>query len=139
MGLHVGNMQVKEVYVGSTPVKEMYVGAQKVWPTSEVYEISMTELTGTGEYHSMLDVTVPAGETWTVTVQGTISIPTSRENRQPKIVIGSKSFGPFGPTVEVNVTGTVTSKSQRIAIWTNAAGFASSWGTDFTGTVTIEK
>src|SRR5699024_12608536 len=92
-----------------------------------------------GLYFSMLDVTVPAGETWTVTVQGTISISTNRDNRQPKIVIGSKAFGPFGPPVEVNVTGTVTSKSQSIAIWTNASGFASSWGTDFTGTVTIEK
>src|SRR5699024_12249488 len=100
MGLHVGNMQVKEVYVGSTPVKEVYVGAQKVWPTSEVYEISMTELLGTGVYHSMLDVTVPAGETWTVTVQGTISLPTNRDNRQPKIVIGSIAFGPFGPPEE---------------------------------------
>src|SRR5699024_9982809 len=129
----------KEVYVGSTPVKEVYVGAQKVWPTSEVYEISKTELLGTGVYHSMLDVTVPAGETWTDTVQGTISIPTNTDNRQPKIIIGSKAFGRFVPTVEVNVTGTVTSKSQRIAIWTNASGFASSWGTDFTGTVTIEK
>ena len=139
MGLHVGNMQVKEVCVGSTPVKEVYVGAQKVWPTSEVYKISVEGLLGTNTYHSLLDVTVPAGETWTVTVQGTISIPTDRENRQPQIVIGSKSFGPFGPTVEVNVTGTVTPGSQRIGIRTYASGFASSWGTDFTGTVTIEK
>lgn len=139
MGLHVGNMQVKEVYVGSTPVKEVYVGAQKVWPTSEVYEISMVDIMGTNTYHTMLDVTVPAGETWTVTVQGTISIPTTRENRQPQVVIGSESFGPFGPTVEVSVTGTVTSDSPRIGIRTYASGFASSWGTTFIGTVTIEK
>lgn len=139
MGLHVGNMPVKEVYVGSTPVREVYVGAQKVWPTSEVYEISMTGLMGTGTYHSLLDVAVPAGETWTVTVQGTISIPTDRRSRQPQIIIGSESFGPFGKVAEVNVTGAVTSASQRIGVQTNAEGYASSWGTDFTGTVTIEK
>lgn len=139
MGLHVGNMPVKEVYVGSTPVREVYVGAQKVWPTSEVYEVSLTGVMGTSTFHSLLDVTVPAGETWTVTVQGTISIPSGRESRQPQIVIGSESFGPFGEVAAVNVTGIVTSKSQKIGVRTHAEGFASSWGTDFIGTVTIEK
>lgn len=139
MGLHVGNMPVRQVYVGSTPVREVYVGAKKVWPTSEVYEVSLTAAMGSDTYHSLLDVTVPAGETWTVTVQGTISIPTDRENRQPRIIIGSESFGPFGMSAEVNVTGTVTSGSQRIGIRTYASGYPSTWGTNFTGTVTIEK
>lgn len=139
MGLHVGNMPVKEVYIGSAPVREVYVGAQKVWPTSEVHEVSLTDALGTETFHPLLAVTVPAGETWTVTVQGTISVPTDRGTRQPRIVIGSESFGPYGEGAAVNVTGTVTSESRNIGVRTNAEGFASSWGTSFTGTVTIEK
>lgn len=139
MGLHVGNLPVKQVYVGSTPVTAVYVGAKKVWPTSEVYEVTLTDVTGDGTFHPLLTVTVPAGETWTVTVQGTISTPITRTSRQPQIVIGSASFGPYGDGAAVSVTGTVTSGSRNIGVRTNADGYASSWGASFTGTVTIEK
>lgn len=139
MGLNIGNVLVKQVYVGSTPVTAVYVGAEKVWPTSEVHEVSLTDVTGTNTLHPLLAVTVPAGETWTVTVQGTISTPINRESRQPQIVIGSESFGPYGPTVEVDVTGTVTSESRNIGVRTNGGGALPDWGVSFTGTVTIEK
>ena len=92
MGLHVGDMPVKQVHVGSTTVTAVYVGAEKVWPTSEVHEVSLTDVMGTNTLHPLLTVTVPAGETWKVTVQGTFSHPIDRESRQPQIVVGSESF-----------------------------------------------
>lgn len=137
MGLHVGNMPVKEVYVGSTPVTAVYVGAEKVWPTSEVYEVSLTDVMGFGTFHPLLTVAVPAGETWTVTVQGTISTPIDRTTRQPQIVIGSATSGYYGDGAAVNVTGTVTSGSRNIGVMTNGSGPL--FQTSFTGTVTIEK
>lgn len=139
MGLNIGNVPVKQVYVGSTQVTAVYVGAEKVWPTSEVHEVSLTDALGTNTFHPLLTVTVPAGETWTVTVQGTISTPITRTDRQPRIVIGSESFGPYGEGAAVNVTGTVTSGSRNIGVRTNAAGDAPFWGVSFSGTVTIEK
>lgn len=127
------------VYVGSTPVTAVYVGAEKIWPTSEVHEVSLTDVDGYDTVHPLLTVTVPAGETWTVTVQGTISTPITRTDRQPRIVIGSASFGPYGDGAVPSVTGTVTSGSPDIGVMTKARGTISVWGASFTGTVTIEK
>ena len=139
MGLHVGNLPVKQVYVGSAPVTAVYVGAQKVWPTSEVHEVTLTDVTGTNSFHPLLDVTVPAGETWTVTVQGTISTPITRPSRQPQIVIGSTTSSSYGDGAVVSMTGTVTSESPDIGVRTNGGSVLPTWGVSFTGTVTIEK
>ena len=139
MGLNVGNAPAKQVYVGSTPVTAVYVGAKKVWPTSEVYEVTLTDVTGTDTFHPLLTVAVPAGETWKVTVQGTISTPITRTDRQPRIVIGSASSVPYGNGAVLSMTGTVTSESPAIGVRTNGAGPISNWGVSFTGTVTIEK
>ena len=139
MGLFVGNMPVKQVYVGSTPVTAVYVGVEKIWPTAEVHEVSLTDVTGTNTLHPLLTVTVPAGETWTVTVQGTISTLITRETRQPQIVIGSATSGHYGDGAVVSMTGTVTSASRDIGVRTNGGGTLPNWGVSFTGTVTIEK
>ena len=61
MALTVGGTPVKAVHVGSTPVTAVYVGAEKVWPTSEVYEVSLTDVRGNDTIHPLLTVTVPAG------------------------------------------------------------------------------
>ena len=137
MGLNVGNMPVKEVYAGSTPVKEVYVGAQKVWPTSEVHEVSLTDVLGSGTIHPLLTVTVPAGETWSVRIQGTMTKASSAEFRQPEVRIGDATFGPYGTGEAVDCSGTVTSDNATIAIVTNAD--KGSFAVSFVGTVTIEK
>ena len=137
MGLHVGNMPVKQVYVGSAPVTAVYVGAQKVWPTSEVHEVSLTNVYGNGTVHPLLTVTVPAGETWSVRIQGTVTKSSSAEFRQPEVRIGDATFGPYGHGEEVDCSGTVTSADTTIAIVTNAD--KGSFAASFVGTVTIEK
>ena len=137
MGLHVGNMPVKQVYVGSTPVTSVYVGAEKVWPTSEVHEVSLTDVYGNDTVHPLLTVTVPAGETWSVRIQGTMTKSSSAEFRQPEVRIGDATFGPYGQGEEVDCSGTVTSADTTIAIVTNAD--KGSFAASFVGTVTIEK
>ena len=137
MGLFVGNMPVKEVYVGSTPVAAVYVGAQKVWPTSEVHEVSLTDVVGSGTIHPLLTVTVPAGETWSVRIHGTMTKASNTSSNQPQARIGGAIFGPYAKGETVDVSGTVTSADTTIAIVTQAG--ASFNSVSFVGTVTIEK
>ena len=137
MGLNVGNLPVKQVYVGSTPVTAVYVGAEKIWPTSEVHEVELTDVVGSGTVHPLLTVTVPAGETWSVRIQGTITKASSAEFRQPEVRIGDATFGPYGQEETVDCSGTVTSAGATIAIVTNAD--KGSFAVSFVGTVTIEK
>ena len=137
MGLFVGNMPVKEVYVGSTPVTAVYVGAEKIWPTSEVHEVSLTDVAGSGTVHPLLTVTVPAGETWSVRIQGTITKAGSTPSSRPTARIGGAIFGPYAQGNTVDVSGTVTSADATIAIVTQAG--ASFNSVSFVGTVTIEK
>ena len=137
MGLFVGNMPVKQVYVGSTPVTSVYVGAEKVWPTSEVHEVTLTDVVGSGTVHPLLTVTVPAGETWSVRIQGTITKAGSTLSSRPMVSIGGAIFGPYAAGGAVDVSGTVTSADTTIAIVTQAG--ASFNSVSFVGTVTIEK
>ena len=125
------------MYVGSTPVASVYVGAKKVWPTSEVHEVSLTDVYGSGTVHPLLTVTVPAGGTWSVRIQGTVTKSSSAEFRQPEVRIGDATFGPYGTGEAVDCSGTVTSADTTIAIVTNAD--KSSFAASFVGTVTIEK
>ena len=137
MGLNVGNMPVKQVYVGSTPVTAVYVGAEKVWPTSEVHEVSLTDVYGNGTVHPLLSVTVPAGETWSVRIQGTMTKASDTTRNQPLANIGGAIFGPYAAGKTVDVSGTVTSADTTIAIVTQAGTSFNS--ASFVGTVTIEK
>ena len=135
--MNIGNLPVKQVYVGSTPVASVYVGAKKVWPTSEVHEVSLTDVYGNGTVHPLLTATVPAGETWSVRIQGTMTKSSSSEFRQPEVRIGDATFGPYGQGEAVDCSGTVTSADTTIAIVTNADKV--SFAVSFVGTVTIEK
>lgn len=137
MGLNIGNMPVKQVYVGSTPVTSVYVGAEKVWPTSEVHEVTLTDVVGSGTVHPLLTVTVPAGETWSVRIQGTITKAGSTPSSRPMVSIGGAIFGPYAAGGAVDVSGAVTSADTTIAIVTQAG--ASFNSVSFVGTVTIEK
>ena len=137
MGLNIGNMPVKQVYVGSTPVTAVYVGAEKIWPTSEVHEVSLKDVVGSGTIHPLLTVTVPTGETWSVRIQGTITKASNTSSNQPLANIGGAIFGPYAQGKTVDVSGTVTSADTTIAIVTQAG--ASFNSASFVGTVTIEK
>ena len=106
------------------------------WPT-EVHEVSLTDVVGSGTVHPLLTVTVPAGETWSVRIQGTITKASSAEFRQPEVRIGDATFGPYGTGEAVDCSGTVTSADTTIAIVTNAD--KGSFAVSFVGTVTIEK
>ena len=134
MGLNVGNSPVKAVYVGSTPVTAVYVGAQKIWPTSEVHEVTLTNATGMGTVHPLVSVTVPAGETWQVRIQGTITKASNFTYSQPLFRIGVTNSGKYGQGAAVDFSGTVTAANSAIAFVTNDV-----LGSGFTGTVTIEK
>lgn len=134
MGLHVGNVPVKQVYVGSTPVASVYVGAEKVWPTSEVYEVSLTDVRGSNTVHPLVSVTVPAGETWSVRIQGTMTKAPTNTSSQPYFRIGVTDSEKYGQDAAVDFSGTVTAPNSTIAIVTSTLS-----GSGFTGTVTIEK
>ena len=134
MGLNVGNLPVKQVYVGSTPVTAVYVGAEKVWPTSEVHEVTLTNVTGMGTAHPLVSVTVPAGETWQVRIQGTVTKATAGASNSPLFRIGVTDSGKYGPGAAVDFSGTVAAANSTIALV--SYDFL---GTSFTGTVTIEK
>lgn len=128
---------MKQVYVGSTPVREVYVGAKKVWPTSEVYEVSLTDVNGRNVVYPLLTVTVPAGETWSVRIQGTVTKAPAYAAYRPQVRIGDAIFGRYAKGETVDVSGTVTSANKTIAIVTGATG--NSNVVSFVGTVTIEK
>ena len=115
----------------------VYVGAKKVWPTSEVHEVSLTDVYGNGTVHPLLSVTVPAGETWSVRIQGTMTKASNTSSNQPLANIGGAIFGPYARGGTVDVSGTVTRADTTIAIVTQAG--ASFNSASFVGTVTIEK
>lgn len=133
VALTVGSTPVKAVYVGSTPVKAVYVGSQKIWPTFEVYEVSLTNVIGKSTAHPLLTVTVPAGETWSVRIQGTVT-KTGNPADQPSFRIGTANSGEYAQGAAVDFSGTVTAANSTIAMVTD-----SYYATSFSGTVTIEK
>lgn len=126
---------MKAVYVGSTPVTAVYVGAEKIWPTSEVHEVTLTNVTGPGAVHPLLTVTVPAGETWSVRIQGTMTKATVGSFGRPIFRIGVTDSGTYRKGAAVDFSGTVTAANSAIALVTQDPVRPSS----FTGTVTIEK
>lgn len=134
VGLFVGSTPVKQVYVGNTPVTAVYVGSQKVWPTIEVHEVTLTNVSGSGAVHPLLTVTVPAGETWNVRIQGTVTKASNVSSSQPFFRIGTAESGKYGPGAAVDFSGTVTAANSAIALVAN--GYSA---TSFVGTVTIEK
>ena len=132
-GVYIGSQLVIGMYVGSTPVTAVYVGSQKVWPTGPVTVQHEVSVSGTGT-RPLVTVSVPAGETWTVTIQGTVTRASAAGSSQPTFRIGSSVSGRYGQGATVSFAGTVTSSASTIAM--EAAAFASA---AFVGTVTIEK
>lgn len=110
------------------------MGAKKVWPTSEVYEVSLTNVRGSGTVHPLLTVTVPAGETWSVRIQGTVTTAPINTSSQPYFRIGVTDSEKYGQDAAVDFSGTVTAANSTIALVTSTLS-----GSGFTGTVTIEK
>lgn len=121
------------------------IGAAHVWYGEEwvmVYQnrkplitqpFTLTSVSGNGTAHPLVPINVPAGETWAVSVQGTLT-STNYLGAAPSVRIGGQSntvtFG--SPTTSVNRTGTVSS-GQGVALV--SAGTARY---DFVGTVTID-
>lgn len=117
---------------------EVWVGAEKIWPTVEVHEVSVSGLSGQGTAHPLVSVSVPAGETWSVRVQGTMqtNFP-SNPGVNPQIRIGSSTSSGYANNAAVDYSGTITAANSTIALVTRNQVWAGTAG--FTGTVTIEK
>lgn len=102
----------------------------------EVHEVSLTDVYGF-TVHPLLTVTVPAGEAWSVRIQGTMTKAGSALTYRPNVRIGDTTFGSYAQGATVDVSGTVTSADTTIAIVTRAS--LSNNAASFEGTVTIEK
>lgn len=135
--MKIGGIDAKDLRVGVggsavTPSRVM-VGtgseAVKIWPLVEVHEVSVS---GTGT-RPLVTVTVPAGETWTVRVQGTVTQAAGWSSGQPTVRIGSRTSGRYSQGAAVDFSGTITSSNATIALAGSTFTFA------FVGTVTIEK
>lgn len=103
----------------------------------DVYEVSLTDVRGSGTVHPLVSVTVPAGETWRVRVQGTMTRAHSTTSSRPQVRIGGATFGPYAQGEAVDCSGTVTSADTTIGIRTQSG--TSSRAASFVGTVTIEQ
>ena len=137
MGIIIGGASASDLIMDGQSVS-LYVGGSppvKVWPTSEVHEVSLTDVRGSGTAHPLLTVTVPAGETWSVRIQGTVTAAgTNSDIYLPFFRIGTTDSGKYVQGAAVDFSGTVTAANRTIAMVTNDL-----FGSSFTGTVTIEK
>lgn len=131
----IGGSGISSMFVGSSAVSALYLGAEKIWPTEEVYQVSLTGKTGQGTVHPLVSVTVPAGQVWDVQIQGTVTASPGYDPYNPNFRIGSSNSARFATGASVNFSGTVSSANATIAMVTNI-GYGA---TTFTGTVTIRK
>ena len=139
MGLILGGASASDLILDGHSVS-LYVGGSppvKVWPTSEVHEVSLTDVTGGNTVHPLVTVTVPAGEAWSVRIQGTVTKAADLSSSYPFFRIGATDSGTYSQGASVDVSGTVTSADTTIAMVTRAFGPANA--ASFVGTVTIEK
>ena len=134
MTIELDGASLQEGVMDGLTLLEVYVGAEKIWPTEEVYQVSLTNVRGNGTVHPLVSVTVPAGQVWDVQIEGTVT-DASAGSSQPQFRIGSSTSGSFGKGASVNFSGTVSSTDATIAMVTNS-NFSNS---SFTGTVTIRK
>lgn len=137
MTIELNGTSLQEGAMDGLTLLEVYVGAEKIWPTTEVHEVSLTNVQGTNTAHSLASVTVPAGKTWSVRIQGTITKAPRSSTGQPVFRIGASTSGRYGNGATVNYSGTITAANSTIAMVT--AGTFSLGQASFTGTVTIEK
>lgn len=130
------NVNTTDMITGSGLTREPFYEPDD-GPAIEVHEVSLTDVRGSGAIHPLLTVTVPAGETWSVRIQGTMTKAGGVQSSQPEVRIGGTTFGPYGRGEAVDCSGTVTSANTTIAIITRSG--TSSNSASFVGTVTIEK
>lgn len=110
-----------------------YTADGQPWPLVEVHEVSLTDVTGSGTAHPLLTVTVPAGETWRVRIQGTMTRSSNVSSYSPFFRIGTADSGTYKQDAVVDFSGTVNAANSTIAMVTGMVSGS------FTGTVTIEK
>lgn len=115
---------------------EVWVGDEKIWPTEEVYQVTLTDVSGEGTVHPLVSVTVPAGQVWDVQIQGTVTKAPGFDMYNPSFRIGSATSARMPQGATVNFPGTVSSSNATIAMVTNMTLFSPA---SFTGTVTIRK
>lgn len=89
---------------------------------------------GTDALLPLAAVRVPAGETWSVRIQGTITKASSGSLSRPSFRIGTTTSGKYAQGAAVDFSGTVTAANSAIAIVLNDYA-----GTSFFGTVTIDN
>lgn len=122
-----------ELYLGDQPIL-----TNEVLPPEEayeVYQVSLTDVRGSGTVHPLVSVTVPAGEVWNVQIAGTVTKAPSTTSARPQLRIGSSTSGAFATDARANFSGTVSSTNATIAMATRSGtGYSS-----FTGTVIIRK
>ena len=135
MTIELDGASLQEGVMDGLALLEVWVGGEKIWPSEEVYQVSLTSVSGNGTVHPLVSVTVPAGQVWDVQIQGTVTNAPSGGSARPQFRIGSSTSGSFGAGASVNFSGTVSSTNATIAMVTNIAFVGSS----FTGTVTIRK
>ena len=132
------NVSTTDMITGSGLTREpFYTTDGQPWPTAEVHEVSLTDVQGNGTVHPLVSVTVPAGETWSVRIQGTVTKSGNLPFTHPTFRIGSTDSGAYGQGSAVDFSGTVTAANSSIGMVTKS-GSASSVAS-FVGTVTIEK
>ena len=135
MTIELDGASLQEGVMDGLTLLEVYVGAKKIWPTEEVYQVSITDVRGYGAVHPLVSVTVPAGQVWDVQIEGTVTKASPNTTTQPQFRIGTSTSGSHAEGASVNFSGTVSSANATIAI-VNRDSFVS---TSFTGTVTIRK
>ena len=99
----------------------------------DVYEVSQSRAWGDGRVYTLVTLTVPAGETWQVRIQGTVTETSSTSTYWPNFRIGTADSGRYGQNAAVDFSGTITAANSTIAMVTNSGTNSS-----FVGTVTIE-
>lgn len=138
MTIELDGLSLQEGEWDGLTLLEVYVGAEKIWPTEEVYQVTLTDRAGQGTVHPLVSVTVPAGEVWDVQIQGTVTKSPGFDLYNPAFRIGSSTSARFGTNAAINFSGTVSSANATIAMVTNAPAYGPSQAS-FTGTVTIRK
>ena len=101
---------------------------------TEVSSVTLTKVYGANRVHPLLSVTVPAGKTWSVRIQGTVTLADYEGSGYPIFRIGSANSRSYWQGASVDFSGTVSAANSTIAMVTQ-----SSENTSFSGTVTIER
>ena len=118
------------------PVSEVYLGADLVWksgPTVDVYDVSVIGAKGANTFHPLINLTPPPGETWEITLEGTVTEAGRFAYEQPRFRIGNLDTDSF-PVGQVRLSGQITSTARQIGV---VSPFNPNQAVGFAGTVTV--